>query len=96
MLSLKDATPVPARVVTTPAGVTDLTRWALVSATSTLREVSSKAKPLGEKKAPLASVQALPASVDVTPAVVITRNRQLPVSATYTKPAVETVVEEGV
>ncbi len=44
----------------------------------------------------MVSVHALPARVDATPAKVTTLSLQLPVSATYTRPAEDTQAEVGV
>ncbi len=94
------ADPFPARVATTPLGVTLRMRLLKMSATITL-PLASTATPVGklnEVFAPVPSANAygpLPASVAVTPPCVTMRMRLFPESATITLPLASTATPEG-
>ena len=99
--ALPELPALPARVVTTPAGVTFRIVWLSVSATYTLPALSTAtplgiAEPRGAARAiGTAGVPGLPARVVTTPAGVTFRIVWLSVSATYTLPALSTATPEG-
>ena len=87
--SANAADPLPAKVVTTPPGVTLRTRWLSLSATKALLDASmvKPQGPLNEAVAPVPSKNVavpLPASKVTEPAGEILRIRLLPSSATNT------------
>jgi hypothetical protein len=96
----KAATPLPAKVVTAPLGVTLRMRWLPVSARYATFS-ASKARPLGTQKlapAPTPSAHAhapLPANVDTSPAPVTLRRRCPLLSHTTSTPVLSNFISCG-